>query len=435
MPKQLLPLFDGRSLFDLTLERISDRSIFAAPVIVTAQSMGELVGQSMERAECQGQILLEPCRRNSGPAIAVAVELIAGRATDELMLVLAADHFIDDAAAFRTAVSESAAMAAKGKIITFGIVPDSPNTGYGYIKPGPELADGICAIAQFIEKPKAARAAELVAGGCLWNSGNFLFRADVMRAEIEQFEPCIAEVARSAAKSIECQQQDRQVFHLIPEDIFAQSPSISIDYAVLERTWRAACKPVHYRWSDMGTWSSVWSHFEKDDNGNATRGPVSLLETSNSLVFSEALHTSVVGLESISVVVTSDAVLVAPREVSSSLTELTAILKSQASAQHPAVTPATSHNWGQECLIAREDAFSAKLVTLKSGKSTPPSVRQYGDTHVLMIAGQALANVGDIEVRAEANASVLVPAGTPFRLVNSSEEDVRYLEVAITRQN
>jgi mannose-1-phosphate guanylyltransferase/mannose-6-phosphate isomerase len=436
MPKQFLPLFDGRSLFDLTLERISDRSIFSAPVIVTAQSLAELVSQSMERAKCQGQIVLEPCRRNSAPAIAVAVELVLKATPDTLMLVLAADHFIEDAVAFRTAVSESAAIAAKGKIITFGIVPDSPNAGYGYIKPGPELGGGICTIGQFIEKPNTVRAAELVAEGCLWNSGNFLFRADVMRAEIEQFEPRIAEVARSSAKNMQCRQQERQVFHLIPEDIFTQSPSISIDYAVLERTTCAACKPVHYRWSDMGTWNSVWSHFEKDDNGNATRGPVSLLETSNSLVFSEALHTSVVGLENISVVVTGDAVLVAPREISSSLAELTAILKSQASAQHLAVTPAAaSHNWGQECFIAREEAFGAKLVTLKPGKSTPFITRQYSDVHVLMIAGQALANVGDVEVQAEANASVLVPAGTPFRLVNSGQEDVRYLEVAITRRS
>jgi mannose-1-phosphate guanylyltransferase/mannose-6-phosphate isomerase len=435
MPKQFLPLFEGRSLFDLTLERISDTSIFSAPVIVTAQSLAELVSQSLESAKCQGQIVLEPCRRNSAAAIAVAVELVTRTAPNALMLVLASDQFIQDAGAFRAAAHESAAIAAKGRIVTFGIVPDSPNTGYGYIEPGPDLGEGICTVARFIEKPAAARAAELVAEGCLWNSGNFLFRADVMRAEIHKFEPRIAEVADAVAKSMKIEEHQGQVFHFIPEEIFAQSPSIAIDYAVLERTSHAACKPVHYRWSDMGTWDSVWSHLGKDESGNVTRGSVSLLETRNSLVFSEALHTSVVGLENVSVVVTSDAVLVAPRNVSSSLTELTARLKSEPSTQHLALAPAAaSHNWGQECSIAQEEGFGAKLVTLKPGKSTPLSVHEHSDTHVLIVVGQVLANLGDVEIQAEVNAPIFVPAGTPFTLVNSGEKFVRYLELAINRQ-
>jgi mannose-1-phosphate guanylyltransferase/mannose-6-phosphate isomerase len=435
MPKQFLPLFEGRSLFDFTLERISDRSTFSAPVIVTAQPLAELVSQSLERAKCQGQIVLEPCRRNSAAAIAVAIELLTRTVPDALMLVLASDQFIEDAGAFRTAAHESAAMAAKGRIITFGIVPDSPHTGYGYIAPGADLGEGICAVTRFIEKPTASRAAELLAEGCLWNSGNFLFSADVMRAEIRKFEPRIAEVASAVANSMKIQQQEGQVFHLVPEEIFVQSPSIAIDYAVLERTARAACKPVHYRWSDMGTWNSVWSHLHKDESGNVTRGPVSLHETRNSLIFSEALHTSVLGLENISVVVTNDSVLVAPRDVSSSLTELTARLKSEPSTQHLTVTPAaSSHNWGQERRIAQEEGFGAKLVTLKPDKSTPLFVHEHSDTHVLIVAGQVLANLDDIEVQAAASASIFVPAGTSFRLVNSGSKEVRYLEVALNRK-
>jgi mannose-1-phosphate guanylyltransferase/mannose-6-phosphate isomerase len=435
MPKQFLPLFEGRSLFDLTLERISDPSIFSEPVIVTAQSLAALVSQSLEHAKCGGQIVLEPCRRNSAAAIAVATEFVTRTDSNALMLVLASDHFIADALAFRAAVRESAALAEKGKIITFGIVPDSPNPGYGYIEPGAEIGEGICAVARFIEKPTATRAMELLAEGCLWNSGNFLFRADIMRAEILEFEPRIAEVASAAAKNMTIQQQEGQLFHLIPEEIFVQSPSTSIDYAVLERTARAACKPVRYRWSDMGTWNSVWDHLEKDENGNVARGSVSLVETGNSLIFSEALHTSVVGLENVSVVVTSDAVLVAPRDVSSALTALTARLKSEPSMQHLAVTPvAASHNWGQECSIAQEEGFGAKLMTIKPGKSTPPCTQEHSDTHILMIAGQAQAKLGDVEVQAEASGSIFVPAGTPFRLVNSGEEIVRYLELTIIRK-
>ena len=434
MPKQFLPLFEGLSLFDLTLERISDGSIFSAPVIVTAQPLAELVSQSMERAKCQGQIVLEPCRRNSAPAIAIAAELVAKMAPDALILVLAADHLIEDAAAFRAAISESAGMAAQGKIITFGIAPDGPSTSYGYIRPGADIGEGICAIDRFIEKPAAARAAELVAEGCLWNSGNFLFRADVMCAEIENFEPRIAEMAKAAAKNMMSQQEPPSLY-LIPEQIFAQSPSISIDYAVMERTARAACKPVHYRWSDMGTWNSVWSHFDKDGNGNATRGSVSLFEVKNSLVFSESLHVAVAGLENIAVVATRDAVLVAPRDVSSSLTHLVAALKSDPETEHLAVVPATaSHNWGHESCIAHEETFSTKIVTLAAGKSTPTIVHPHTDIHLLVIAGQALAILGDTEVQAATNASIFVSAGTPFKLVNSSQKDVRYLELAISRE-
>ncbi len=429
MPKQFLPLFEGLSLFDLTLKRISDPSIFSAPVIVTAQSLADQVGQSMERAKCQGQIVLEPCRRNSAPAIAVAVELIAKTDPDALIMVLAADHLIEDAAAFRAAVSESVPTAAQGKIITFGIAPDHPSTSYGYIRPGAEIGEGIRAVARFIEKPTAPRAAELVAEGCLWNSGNFLFRADVMRAEIVKFEPRIAEMARAAAKSLP---QEQAVLCNIPEDVFVQSPTISIDCAVMERTAQAACKPVHYRWSDMGTWNSVWSHFDKDGNGNAARGPVSLLETKNSLVISETLHTAVIGLANIAVIATSDAVLVAPRDVSSLLTQLTADLKSEPSTQHLAVIPAAaSHNWGQECCIAREESFSAKLVTLKPGKSTPLTIQELSDIQVSVIAGQALATVGSTQIQATMSTPIFVPAGTAFRLANSSQNDVRYLELTI----
>jgi mannose-1-phosphate guanylyltransferase/mannose-6-phosphate isomerase len=434
MPKQFLPLFEGLSLFDLTLERVSDRSIFSSPVIVTAQPLAELVSRSLEHSKCNGQIVLEPCRRNSAPAVAIAAELVAKTAPDALILVLAADHFIEDAAAFSAAVSESAGMAAKGKIITFGIAPDNPSTSYGYIRPGADIGEGICTIDRFIEKPAAARAAELVAEGCLWNSGNFLFRADVMRTEIENFEPRIAEVARTAAKNM-LSQKEPQNIHLIPEEIFAQSPSISIDYAVMERTARAACKPVHYLWSDMGTWNSVWSHFDKDGNGNAARGPVSLLEVKNSLVFSESLHTAVVGLENIAVVATRDAVLVAPRDVSSSLSNLVAVLKSDPGTEHLAATPAAaSHSWGQESWIAREETFSTKVATLWPGKSTPLMTQQHSDIHVLVITGQVLAIVGNAELQVTASTPLFISAGTPFRLVNSGAKEVRYLELAISRE-
>ena len=327
LPKQFLPLFNGHSLFDLTLQRVADRSLFAEPVIVTAEALAPLVSRSLTLAGLKGTLLLEPCRRNTAPAIALALAACGGILGRAPMLVLASDHFIADAAAFRRAVRASLAQARSGRIITFGVEPDTPHTGYGYIEKGQSLGDGISAIAHFIEKPTHDVACGLLAKGCLWNSGNFLFRPDVMHAEITRLQPRIAAVAQRAAEQMSRTECKGSIVLRFAEKIFSAAPDISIDHAVLERSSLGVCKQVNYRWSDMGTWNALWEHHKRDENRNAVMGPATLHDCKGSLVISEAQHVAVLGLDDIAVVVTADAILVAPRRAGREVSELVKNLK------------------------------------------------------------------------------------------------------------
>lgn len=326
MPKQFLPLFDGKSLFDLTLRRIADPSLFANPVIVTAEALAPHVLRSLGAAGMRGTVLLEPCRRNTAPAIALALEACA--TPDALMLVLASDHYIADRAAFRQAVRESVAGAQGGHIITFGVEPDSPHSGYGYIERGEALGEGLFAIARFIEKPAPDVALSLLGRGCLWNSGNFMFRAVVMQQELGALQPGISAAVRQAVAQMQASALDGNKVFTPDRDAFAQAPDLSIDYAVLEHSRRGACKPVNYRWSDMGTWNAVWEHRGKDSKGNAVTGPATLHQTEGALVISEAQHVAVVGMRDVAVIVTAESVLVAPRSVGKEMTCLLEKLRS-----------------------------------------------------------------------------------------------------------
>ncbi len=279
-------------------------------MIVTAAALAPLVLKSLKQAGMAGTLLLEPCRRNTAPAIALAIE--AGARPGEPMLVLASDHYIADAAAFRRAVQESEGQARAGRIITFGVEPDSPHTGYGYIEKGAPLGDGTFAIEKFIEKPKQDVAFSLLAKGCLWNSGNFMFMPEVMQAEIAKHQSGIATVVGHAAQRMTRSESDGSTILSVERDIFAEAPDISIDYAVLERSALGACKPVTYRWSDMGTWNALWEHHVRDERQNAVLGPATLLNTEGALVVSEAQHVAVVGMSNVAVVATPDAILVAP---------------------------------------------------------------------------------------------------------------------------
>lgn len=326
-PKQFLPLFAGESLFDLTLKRISDDTLFTDPVIVTAGTLAPLVLQSLGRAGRRATLLLEPCRRNTAPAIALAIETCDAALLQNPMLVLASDHFIRDDDAFRRAVRETAEAAKAGRIITFGVEPDAPHTGYGYIAKGAPLGGGVFEIKRFIEKPAQDAACVLLAEGCLWNSGNFMFLPGTMRSELRRLNPGIVDVVSEAAGAATRQDAGECAVLTIPNAIFSRAPNISVDYAVLERSHLGACKPVNYRWSDMGTWNALWQHHHRDEQENAVVGPATLRDTTGSLVISEAQHVALVGMNDVAVIVTADAILVAPRKVGATLSELVKTLK------------------------------------------------------------------------------------------------------------
>src|SRR5207248_210760 len=255
MPKQFVPLIGPETTFQQVLARISDSELFARPIIVTHSDFRFAVAEQLRECGIDADIVLEPMRRDSGPAVAVCALLAAARDRDALVLVLAADHVIRKPEEFRAACRRAAAVAAERRIVTFGIAPSHPATNYGYIRPGEKL-DGsfVHAVDAFVEKPDAATAATYVAKHYLWNSGNFLFHAATMLGEIEQFEPAMAAAAKAAVGGLT---RDLDFLRLAAEP-FARAPKKSIDYAVMERTRPATVLPAGLRWSDVGSWSSVW---------------------------------------------------------------------------------------------------------------------------------------------------------------------------------
>ena len=306
MPKQFVPLVDERSTFQQVLGRIADAELFERPIIITNSDFRFIVAEQLRECDIEADIVLEPMRRDSAMAVAVAATLARERNPEAAVLILAADHVVRNVEAFKSACREAAIAAADGLIVTFGINPTFPATHYGYIRPGSKVNGGAAlAVEAFVEKPDAETAGDYVAENYLWNSGNFAFRADIMLEEIAHYEP---EIAAAAKLAVEGMARDLDFLRL-PAEPFGQAPKKSIDYAVMERTDRAAVVPVDLGWSDVGSWSAVWDVMSHDADGNASTGSVVFHDSRNSLVRSEdAILTAVVGLEDIIVVATPDAV-------------------------------------------------------------------------------------------------------------------------------
>jgi mannose-1-phosphate guanylyltransferase / mannose-6-phosphate isomerase len=310
MPKQFMPLLGAQTLFQDTMLRVVDAALFERPIVITGATYRAHVEQQLGAIGISADVVLEPERRDSAPAVAVATVLGLRRSAEALLMVLASDHAIKFPDRFHAACRDAIDVAQGGHIVTFGIVPDHPSTDYGYLEPGGAIGEGrLRNLVAFVEKPDAATAAGYVAQGHLWNSGNFLFKAEVMRDEMERLQPAIWRAASQAVAA----GSDSGVMSL-DRASFASAPRISIDYAVMEKTGRSAVLPVELGWSDLGSWDSVWANTARDVNGNAVSGPCELLDVRNSIVRSDgSLLTAVVGLENVVVVVSDGAVLVAPK--------------------------------------------------------------------------------------------------------------------------
>lgn len=429
-PKQFLPLLGARSTFEETLARVSDRTIFADPIIVTGEDFRFLVADQLSRAGTAGRIVLEPMRRDSGPAIAVAAELAAAADPEAVLLVLAADHLVTDAGAFAATAAAGLAAAEAGALVTFGITPSHPATGYGYIRPG-DLMDGrVRMVAAFVEKPDEETATRFLAEGYLWNSGNFLFRADVFLAELAGFEPAIAAAAKAVASTIAVDQVGNLSFERIDRDAFAASPAKSVDYAVMERTDRAAVIAADYAWSDLGSWDALWAMAEKDEAGNAVRGAVSLAGTRNSYVASDDVHTAVIGLDDVAVVATKDAVLVARRSVAGELKTLVADLRASddtrrlADEHRKVLRP-----WGSYESVDRGERFQVKRIVVKPGARLSLQKHFHRAEHWIVVKGTATVEV-DAETKiVRENENVYIPLGAWHRLANEGKIPLELIEV------
>jgi mannose-1-phosphate guanylyltransferase / mannose-6-phosphate isomerase len=428
-PKQFLPLIDEKSTFELTIERVSDPAIFGDPVIVTAEAFRFLTADQLSRGGRKGSIILEPARRDSGPAIAIAAEAIAAIEPEALMLVLAADHLVRDVAGFVQTVVDGVPAAEAGHIVTFGITPTKPASGYGYIAPGAPLNGRVRKLDRFIEKPNRETAAALVAAGNFWNSGNFLFRADIFLAELAAFEPAMAEASRKAVTGAKRDDLGDVSFIRVDPDAFKSSPSKSVDYAVMERTARSAVVEAPYDWSDLGSWNALWEVAAQDGAGNATRGEVSLVGAKDCYVWSEeGVTTAIVGLENIAVITTHDAVLVANRDVNAEMKPLVEGLGKRSRALVAEHTR-SYRRWGWVQAKDQGERHEVKRILVKPGQTISLHRHLHRSEHWVVVKGTATVTIGDKETIVGENESVFTPIGVWHQMANQGKIPLEVIEV------
>jgi mannose-1-phosphate guanylyltransferase / mannose-6-phosphate isomerase len=428
MPKQFVRLVGPSSTFQQVLARVSDPELFARPIVITNTDFRFVVAEQLRESGMEADIVLEPVRRDSGPAVAVAAVLAVGRDPNAVVLVLAADHVVRKPEEFRAACRQAATAAAAGKIVTFGIAPTHPATNYGYIRPGAALdGSAVRTVEAFVEKPDAATAARYVAERYLWNSGNFLFHAGTMLSEIERFEPEMANAAKGAVAGIA---RDLDFLRLADEP-FARAPKKSIDYAVMERTQRAAVIPADLGWSDVGSWSAVLDMLDRDDKGNAVEGPAVLLDSRNSLVRSdETVLTTVVGLDNVIVVSTADAVLVTTRDKAEGVKALVDELKAQnrsAAIEHRRIY----RPWGYYQDIDLAERYRVKRIVVKPGSKLSLQKHFHRSEHWVVVKGTAEVTIGDETKNVHENESVYIPLESIHRLANPGRIPLELIEVQV----
>jgi len=428
MPKQFVSLVGSQSTFQQVLDRVSDATLFARPIIITNSEFRFVVAEQLRECGINADIVLEPMRRDSGPAVAVAAVLAAERDADAIVLVLAADHVVRKKAEFLRVCRQAAAAAVDGRIVTFGIRPAYPATNYGYIRPGRKLnGQGAFAVDAFVEKPDAATAASYVAEKYLWNSGNFLFRARVMLGEIERYEPAMAAAAKAAVAGVT---RDLDFLRLAAEP-FGQAPKKAIDYAVMERTKLAAVVPADIGWSDIGSWNAVWEVLDRDPEGNVTDGPVVLLDSRNNLVRAEdGLLTTVVGLDNVVVIATSDAVLVAARDKAEDVKKLVELLKTKNRSE------AVEHRriyrpWGYYQGIDSGARYQVKRIVVKPGGKLSLQKHFHRAEHWVVVKGTAEVTVDGKISAVHENESVYIPIGGVHRLANPGKIPLELVEVQV----
>ncbi len=422
-PKQFVDLGDGTSLFKNTFMRarqISSDTIF----IVCNQEHRFYVGASLQENSEEGRILLEPAPRNTAPAIALAA-FAAREEGDPLLLVLPSDHILKDNAAFAESVRSACSLAEQGHIITFGIKPDGPETGFGYIRQGKELAPGILAVDRFVEKPNAETAEKMLEeGGYSWNSGMFLFRASVYLEELKRYAPAIHSACEQAWQG-----------HTLDHDFirpakepFLESPSDSIDYAVMEHTDKAAVMPISICWNDMGSWEAFYDEGIKNSEGNVCTGDVLVQDVHNCYLHGTSRLVAALGVEDLAIVETRDAVLVGKRSELQNVKKIVAELKSKHRPeyrQHPRVF----RPWGSYETLAMGPRFQVKRISVNPGAQLSLQMHYHRAEHWVVVSGTAeITNDTETRLYTE-NQSTYIPLGTVHRLKNPGTIPLVIIEI------
>ncbi len=423
-PKQFLPLAGTQTMLQATWQRVAPIAT-RGPLVIANEAHRFVAAEQLQQAGATPQaIILEPVGRNTAPAIAVAALEATGDGADALLLVLPSDHVIADEAAFRAAVAVAAAAAETGKLVTFGIVPTGPETGYGYIKAAPGIGDDARNVDRFVEKPDLATATAYVASGeYFWNSGMFLFQASRYLEELARFNPAMLEGCRAAWAGARRESD----FTRLDSEAFAAVPSDSIDYAVMEKTMDAVVVPLDAGWNDVGSWTALRDVSPRDANGNAHHGDVIAIDCHDTYAYSERL-VALVGLDDVIVVETDDAVLVGKgdrmQEIKTIVAQLKAEGRSEASWHRKVYRP-----WGAYDSIDNGERFQVKRITVKPGGTLSLQMHHHRAEHWIVVSGTAEVTRGEEVLLLSENQSTYIPLGVTHRLRNPGKLPLELIEV------
>lgn len=427
LPKQFLALAGSGSMIQETAMRAQGDG-FAAPIVISNQDHRFLIAEQLRAAGIKGaRIVLEPAGRNTAPAVTIAALQIVQENPDGLMLIMPSDHVVLDIGAFREGVAVARKAAQQGALVTFGIRPTGPETGYGYIKSAAALAaaPGAFAVERFVEKPDLATAQSyLDAGGYYWNSGMFLFQARSFLAEMERLQPRMLACCRDALAH---GHQDLDFIRL-GEPAFLACPSDSIDYAVMERCANAAVVPVDMGWSDVGSWHSLWGIAERGADGNAIQGDVLTENVRNSYIRSEGPLVAALGVENLVVVATKDALLVSHRDACQDVKKIVEQLEGQKRDQH--IHHAVVHRpWGTYEGIDSGPRFQVKRIVVNPGAKLSLQMHHHRAEHWIVVQGTALVTCDERQFELQSNESTYIPLGAKHRLENRGAEPLHLIEV------
>jgi mannose-1-phosphate guanylyltransferase/mannose-6-phosphate isomerase len=423
-PKQFLPLFGRRSTFQDTLLRVSDASLFERPIVITNAAYRFMVLEQLAEIGIEADVLLEPARRDSGPAIAAGATFAQMRDPDAVVLALAADHVVRNTAAFIAACRQGLVATGDGRIVTFGVKPERAATEYGYINPGDVVSGDVRGVEKFVEKPDQPTAAEYIKNGYLWNSGNFMFRAAVLLDEYRKFDTASVEAVTAAVSKAG---RDLGFVTLDPE-AFGSAKAISIDYAVMEKTARAAVVPVSCGWSDVGSWHAVWELSDKDGEGNAAQGQAVFEDSRNCNVATDRALVALEGVDDLVVVATQDAVLVSRQKDANGLKRLVAKLKTVA----PQVTEEhikVHRPWGSYQSVDNGDRHQVKRIIVKPGSRLSLQKHHHRAEHWIVVRGAARVTINEDVKTVHENESVYIPMGAVHRLENPGKIMLELIEV------
>lgn len=428
-PKQFVDLGEGRTLFKDTVQRLSALKEAEEPLVVCNGEHRFYVGASLLECGMEGRVVLEPAPRNTAPAVALAAfavrDMAGERGGDPLLLVLPADHRLQSPEAFAEGVEAASGLAEAGHIVTFGIAPNGPETGFGYIRQGEPLGSGGFRVERFVEKPTAENArAMLDAGGYSWNSGMFLFRASAYLEELKAFAPHIYACCERAWQ----RRRDEDIFTYPDPEAFLSSPADSIDYAVMERTARAAVRPLEAEWNDLGSWEAFYQVGEKDERGNVCRGDVVQENAHGCYLHGTHRLVAALNVSDLAIVETQDSVLVAPRASIQDVKSIVAALKASHRPEcrlHPLVY----RPWGSyECLV-QGPRFQVKRITVNPGAQLSLQMHYHRAEHWVVVSGTAEITNGDSVRLYTENQSTYIPLGTVHRLKNPGTIPLVIIEI------